>query len=112
MLQSRYGWSDEYILSLPYARYCQLVDTVINLRKDEEKLRDVRSAKEAWLTYVTRPRHSEKEKRMNLEKWLRVLNLGYTTQEDLQDDDEIRKQADINVNLAIAAFRGFKNAPN
>jgi len=49
LIQSRYGWSDEYILSLPYARFIQIAMLIAEAKTRESKERMVDAAFIAWL---------------------------------------------------------------
>lgn len=37
MIQKRYGWDDEKILSIPYSRLLQIVDEVLSLELEKKK---------------------------------------------------------------------------
>lgn len=36
MVQSRYGWQDDVILNLPYARFMDIVETISEMREREQ----------------------------------------------------------------------------
>lgn len=36
LIQHRYGWTDEVVFSLPYARFLDICDVVIEARKEED----------------------------------------------------------------------------
>lgn len=45
----RYGWTDEYILSLPFARLKQIIYIIGEARADEQKTSLQRASFTAWL---------------------------------------------------------------
>lgn len=50
MIQARYGWDDEQVLSRPYARFLQILEAMGQNRADEAKERMVDGAWIAWQT--------------------------------------------------------------
>jgi len=50
MIQARYGWDDEQVLSRPYARFLQILEAMGQNQAEEAKSRMIDGAWIAWQT--------------------------------------------------------------
>ena len=71
IVQARYGWSDEYILDLPYARFQDLIKTVQKARSSEADEQLQIAAFIGWQYHI-----STTPKSMSLKKWLARMGIG------------------------------------
>lgn len=74
MIQSRYGWTDDQVLSLPYARFREILDIVIKAREREQRDRMVEAAFVGWQGYLGWPKGKGKQP-MTFQKWLSSMGL-------------------------------------
>lgn len=69
MIQARYGWDDEYVLSRPYCRFLQIVETIAVQMAAEEKNRYTEAAFTGWqLQHLEEP--------VTFQEYLRLVGLG------------------------------------
>lgn len=104
-IQACYGWHDEYILQMPYARLVQIARTIGEAKADEVRDEYQRAAYIGWQNYLTQMMvWGGKKKPKDFKQWLVSMKLAapdkpLTPEEEqqiqeqaIQDAEEILKQ--------------------
>lgn len=72
MIQARYGWTDQQILDLPYARLMELAEVTSRKLVEEQRQRHRELAFLGWQFHASQPG----VKPMRLGEWLEMLGLN------------------------------------
>lgn len=70
MIQSRYGWTDDQVWNLPYARFFEIIETIAEQKKLEYEEQMTNSAFIGW-QYVS----TQQEKPLSFGKYLKKLGI-------------------------------------
>lgn len=88
LIQHRYGWTDEVVFSLPYARFHDICELVMKLNKEENMERYRLSAYTAYL--LKTPENT------SFGSYLESLGLGYEEESEKAKLKKVSKEHSIN----------------
>ncbi len=89
MVQHRYGYTDEYVLSLPYARFMDMVETISKI-KAEELREEYRQA--AFASYLSGAGKTDDES-LTFAQYLKRIGLAKEDTEDASPPaEEVTKE--------------------
>jgi len=76
LIEHRYsGWTDEYVKSIPFLRFEEIIETIVEARRDEEKQRLKEIAYGQWCAYHFIPL-KKGSKHMSFKKFCDAMGLG------------------------------------
>lgn len=74
-IQARYGWRDEEVLALPYARFIEVLDVIREARGQEQEEQMQMGSFIAWQIYASTPRPKGSKGPIGFRSWLQKLHL-------------------------------------
>lgn len=74
LIQSRYGWTDQEVLDLPYARFREILEVVVDAVGQEKRDRMVEAAFIGWQGYLGWPKAKGRQP-MQFRRWLSQMGL-------------------------------------
>ena len=107
-IQSRYGWTDDYILSLPYARFIEIAEISGKEIQKEKRERMEEVLLVGYQFYLTQPRINEKKKqKISWKKWKESFGLKDEALNEEERQAEIRRAYES----AEAVKKAFRRRP-
>ena len=99
-IEARYGWSDEYVYSLPYARFLEILELIFDKKKDEENKNYVQSAFIGWQYIMTQTTQN-----LPFQKYLEKLGLLRKTKEQkMLEKKKAKKESEEIIKKIKEAF--------
>jgi hypothetical protein len=92
LISERYGWTEEEISKLPYARFAQILRIVAEAKRDEWRDSWRKPAFLGWLNYLLVPT-SKGSHKLGLEKWYTSFGLGEEVVISVKEVESVRKKA-------------------
>lgn len=92
LIYARYGWTEEYVEKIPYARFSQIVRVIVESRQSEWLDSWRKPAFLGWLGYCMQPMPKGSSK-MPLEKWYNSFGLGDKRVISSKEVESTRKKA-------------------
>lgn len=99
VIQARYGWTDDVILSMPYARFREVLSTASKAHAREVREQYAQAAFVGWQFYTVM---GGKDAKLTFGKWLSIFKLSDPKKVDRIADES---RARMNAASVMEAFR-------